>query len=170
MTRDVQTIAIVSADMKLLCGNLGALETAIFIAKIGGSDFDYTTWRENLWDGLTPRDLLTARQKVRALRNNRFRYGGAGAGGKMEIILNVFGGQRKAVLAALRKKETIPVIDGGKVVAVLQPPPVADIPRTKAFGMWADREEIADPTAWVHEQRGIRRRRRSARNAGKAGV
>ncbi len=83
----------------------------------------------------------------------------------MEIVLNAFGEQRKAVLAALRKKESIPVMDGGKVVAMLQPSPRSDIPRTKAFGMWADREEIADPTAWVHEQRGIRRRKRNARNA-----
>ena len=88
----------------------------------------------------------------------------------MEIVLNALGGQKKAVLAALRKNEPIPVTDGGKVIAVLQPFAVPEIPRTKAFGMWADREEIADAAAWVREQRGIRRRKRSARNAGKAGV
>ncbi len=76
----------------------------------------------------------------------------------MEIVLSAFGSQKKAVLDALRKNESIPVTDGGKVIAILQPSAVSDLPRTKAFGMWADREEIGDSTAWVHEQRAIRRR------------
>ncbi len=58
MTSDVQTAAIVSAGMKLLRDNLGALETEIFIMKIGSNDFDYTQWRKDLWEGLTARDLF----------------------------------------------------------------------------------------------------------------
>lgn len=83
----------------------------------------------------------------------------------MELVLTAFGEQKNAVLAALRKKKSIPVTDGGKIIAVIQPSPAPDIPRTKAFGMWADREEIEDSTEWVHEQRATRRRRRNARHA-----
>jgi hypothetical protein len=37
---------------------LGALETEIFITNIGSKKFDYTEWRENLWEELTPRELF----------------------------------------------------------------------------------------------------------------
>jgi len=55
---DIQTAAIMSAGMKLLREHLGVLETEIFIAKIASTDFDYTKWRENLWEGMTPQELF----------------------------------------------------------------------------------------------------------------
>jgi hypothetical protein len=64
MTSDVQTAAIMSAGMKLLRDNLGALETEIFIMKIGSNDFDYTKWRKDLWEGLTPRELFDRAAKT----------------------------------------------------------------------------------------------------------
>ena len=64
MATDVQTAAIMSAGMKLLRENLGVVETEIFIMKIGSNDFDYTKWRENLWDDLTPRELFDRAAKT----------------------------------------------------------------------------------------------------------
>jgi hypothetical protein len=58
MYNDVQTAAIISAGMKLLRENLGAIESEIFISKISSNEFDYTKWRENLWEDLTPRELF----------------------------------------------------------------------------------------------------------------
>jgi hypothetical protein len=64
MNSDTQTAAIMSAGMKLLRENLGVIETEIFITKIGSNDFDYTKWRENLWEGLTPRELFDRAAKT----------------------------------------------------------------------------------------------------------
>ena len=50
---DVQTEAIISAGMKLLRKHLGSIETEIFISKVGRKGFNYTEWRENLWEELT---------------------------------------------------------------------------------------------------------------------
>ena len=58
MYKDVQTTAIISAGMKLLRDNLGAIETEIFISKISSNEFDYTKWRENLWEDLTSKKLF----------------------------------------------------------------------------------------------------------------
>ena len=58
MNGDAQTAAIISAGMRLLRENLGVVGTEIFIMKIGSRDFDYTKWRENLWEELTPRELF----------------------------------------------------------------------------------------------------------------
>jgi hypothetical protein len=58
MYSDAQTSAIMSAGMKVLYETLGALETEIFITNIGSKKFDYTEWRENLWEDLTPRELF----------------------------------------------------------------------------------------------------------------
>jgi hypothetical protein len=58
MYSDAQTTAIMNAGMKALCDTLGVLETELFIANIGNKKFDYTKWRENLWEGLTPRALF----------------------------------------------------------------------------------------------------------------
>ncbi|MCL2048169.1 MAG: hypothetical protein FWG87_05530 [Defluviitaleaceae bacterium] len=58
MYSDVQTSAIMSAGMKALSDTLGAIETEIFITTIGRNTFDYTKWRENLWEDLTARELF----------------------------------------------------------------------------------------------------------------
>ncbi len=62
MNHDAQTDAIMSAGMKLLCDNLGAIETEIFIATIGRGDFDYT--KENLWEDLAPEELFDRAAKT----------------------------------------------------------------------------------------------------------
>ena len=64
MYRDVQTIAILNAGMKLLLENLGAIETEIFISKICSNEFDYTKWRENLWENLTSQELFERAAKT----------------------------------------------------------------------------------------------------------
>ena len=64
MYGDMQTNAIISAGMQLLRENLGALETEIFISTINSNDFDYTKWRENLWEDLTPRELFERAAKT----------------------------------------------------------------------------------------------------------
>ena len=61
---DIQTAAIVSAGMKLLRENLGTIETEIFITKINSNEFDYTKWRENLWEDLTPKELFESAAKA----------------------------------------------------------------------------------------------------------
>ena len=58
MYNDVQTTAIISAGMKLLRENLGTIESENFISKISANELDYTKWRENLWEDLTPRELF----------------------------------------------------------------------------------------------------------------
>ena len=64
MYGDVQTAAIISAGMKLLRENLGTIETEIFIAKINSNEFDYTKWRENLWEDLTSKELFERAAKA----------------------------------------------------------------------------------------------------------
>ena len=61
---DVQTEAIISAGMKLLREHLGSIETEIFISKIGRKDFDYTAWRENLWEDLTIDEVFERAKKA----------------------------------------------------------------------------------------------------------
>ena len=58
MSRDSQTAAIMSAGMKLLRDNLGVFEAEIFVSHIARNDFDYTKWRENLWQDSTPEELF----------------------------------------------------------------------------------------------------------------
>jgi hypothetical protein len=50
---DMQTEAIISAGMKLLREHLGSIETEVFISKVGRKGFDYTEWRNNLWEDLS---------------------------------------------------------------------------------------------------------------------
>ncbi|MCL1878043.1 MAG: hypothetical protein FWF80_04230 [Defluviitaleaceae bacterium] len=58
MTGNVQTLAIMSAGMKILRETLGILEAEIFITNIKNPGHDYTEWRENLWEDLTLHELL----------------------------------------------------------------------------------------------------------------
>ena len=63
---DVQTEAIISAGMKLLREHLGSIETEIFISKVGKKGFDYTEWRDNLWEGLTLDEVFERAKKAQA--------------------------------------------------------------------------------------------------------
>ena len=64
MYRDMQTAAIISAGMKLLRENLGVIESEIFITEVASNEFDYTKWRENLWEDLTPEELFKRARKT----------------------------------------------------------------------------------------------------------
>ena len=61
---DAHTEAIISAGMKLLREHLGSTETEIFISKIGRKGFNYTEWRENLWNDLTLDEVFERAQKA----------------------------------------------------------------------------------------------------------
>ena len=58
MTDSVQTSAIMNAGMRLLRENLGVIESEIFITNVSRNEFDYTKWREHLWEDLTPSELF----------------------------------------------------------------------------------------------------------------
>jgi len=58
MTGNVQTSAIMSAGMRVLCETLGIVEAEIFITNIKNPGLDYTKWRENLWEDISLRELL----------------------------------------------------------------------------------------------------------------
>jgi len=62
--RDSQTAAIVSAGMKLLRENLGVVESEIFITEVANNDFDYTKWREELWEDITAEELFERARKT----------------------------------------------------------------------------------------------------------
>ena len=61
---DAQTEAIISAGLKLLRENLGSIETEIFISKVGRKGFNYTEWRENLWEDLTIDEVFERAKKA----------------------------------------------------------------------------------------------------------
>jgi len=58
MTDNTQTSAIMTAGMRLLREKLGYIECEIFIANIKQNDFDYTEWRENLYEDMTTEELV----------------------------------------------------------------------------------------------------------------
>jgi len=58
MSGNVQTSAIMSAGMRVLRETLGTIETEIFITNIKNPGFDYTKWRENLWEDISLQELL----------------------------------------------------------------------------------------------------------------
>ena len=58
MSDVMQTSAIMTAGMKLLRDNLGLIETEIFIVNIKNKGFDYTKWRENLWEDVSTAELF----------------------------------------------------------------------------------------------------------------
>ena len=58
MIDNMQTSAIMTAGMKLLRENLGLIECEIFIANIKQDRFDYTKWRENLYEDISLDELL----------------------------------------------------------------------------------------------------------------
>jgi len=58
MSGNVQTSAIMSAGMRVLRETLGTIETEIFITNTKNPGFDYTKWRENLWEDISLQELL----------------------------------------------------------------------------------------------------------------
>jgi len=58
MNGNIQTTAIMIAGMNALRDTLGILEAEIFITNIKNPGFDYTKWRENLWEDITLHELL----------------------------------------------------------------------------------------------------------------
>ena len=58
MTDKMQNSAIMTAGMKLLRENLGLIECEIFISNIKHDSFDYTEWRENLYEDISLEELM----------------------------------------------------------------------------------------------------------------
>jgi hypothetical protein len=58
MIDNIQNSAIMTAGMKLLRENLGLIECEIFLANIKQDRFDYTEWRENLYEDISLDELL----------------------------------------------------------------------------------------------------------------
>ncbi len=81
----------------------------------------------------------------------------------MKISLATLSKRQDDVLDALERDEKISISHNGRVVAVLQSPGTGDkrerMLRTPAFGMWADRDDMADPNEW---RRSLRENRRAA--------
>lgn len=82
----------------------------------------------------------------------------------MDIPVKTLSKRLPEVMAALDKHERVVLSHEGKGFALLQP--VSDledeIRRIKnhpAVGMWADREDMRDPSAWVAAKRQRRRAR-----------
>lgn len=79
----------------------------------------------------------------------------------MKISLATLSKRRDDVLDALKNNQKISVSHNGHVIAVLQSPRADERRerklRTPAFGMWADRDDMADPNEW---RRNLRRKRR----------
>jgi prevent-host-death family protein len=80
----------------------------------------------------------------------------------MYVSVNTLSKRLAEVMDALDKKERVVLSHAGKKFAVLQP--VSDIEneiqrikKHPAVGMWADREDMKNPTEWVREKRRSRR-------------
>ena len=58
MIDNIQNSAIMTAGMKLLRENLGLIESEIFLVNIKQDRFDYTEWRENLYEDMSLDELL----------------------------------------------------------------------------------------------------------------
>jgi hypothetical protein len=59
MTENMQTSAIMTAGMRLLREKLGLIECEIFISNIKQDRFEYTEWRENLYEDMTLEELVS---------------------------------------------------------------------------------------------------------------
>ncbi len=80
----------------------------------------------------------------------------------MNISVRMLRKRLPEVIEAMNKREKVILSHEGKPVAMLQPVPdvekeIQRITNHPVVGMWADREDMKDPTAWVREKR--RRRR-----------
>ena len=58
MIDNIQNSAIMTAGMKLLRENLGLIESEIFLVNIKQDRFDYTEWRENLYEDMSLDELV----------------------------------------------------------------------------------------------------------------
>lgn len=62
----------------------------------------------------------------------------------------------KKILEAIARNEVVTLTNRGKAVARIEPIKGRERPRAdehEAFGMWADREDMADPSAYVRAMR-----------------
>jgi prevent-host-death family protein len=62
----------------------------------------------------------------------------------------------KKILEAIERNEVVTLTNRGKPVARIEPIGSHERPRAaehEAFGMWADRDDMADPSAYVREMR-----------------
>jgi prevent-host-death family protein len=80
----------------------------------------------------------------------------------MEVSVVELRQRMRELLKAVDRGETVTILYRGRPRAVLGPVEGAKRPRTRvvdhpAFGLWRDREEMADPSAWVRAERGRRR-------------
>jgi hypothetical protein len=62
--RDPHTQAILDIGMDALSEKLDSIELETFLLYIKTPGFDYTKWRENLWEDLTPEELLEQCKKI----------------------------------------------------------------------------------------------------------
>lgn len=82
----------------------------------------------------------------------------------MNISVKTLSKRLPEVMEALDKKERVVLSHEGKEFALLQPvsgieDEIERIKNHPAVGMWADRDDMKDPTAWVREKRSRRRER-----------
>ncbi len=82
----------------------------------------------------------------------------------MNITVKTLNKRLPEVMQALDNSEQVTLSHEGKQIALLYP--VFDVEDEErrlmsdpGFGMWADREDMKDPSAWVHEKRKRRRER-----------
>jgi len=62
----------------------------------------------------------------------------------------------RKILDAIARNETVTLTNRGKSVARIEPIRKTERPSVRdldVFGMWADREDMADPAAWIRELR-----------------
>jgi antitoxin (DNA-binding transcriptional repressor) of toxin-antitoxin stability system len=64
----------------------------------------------------------------------------------------------KEVFAAIDRNETVTITHRGKPKAIMAPvrrakPTLEEARRHPAFGMWKDRKDMKDPSAWVRNLR-----------------
>lgn len=82
----------------------------------------------------------------------------------MDISVKTLGKRLPEVMEALDKNERVVLSHEGKEIALLQPvagieDEIQRIRNHPAVGMWADRNDMKDPAAWVREKRNRRRER-----------
>ncbi len=81
----------------------------------------------------------------------------------MRVSVNTLSKRVIEVMNALNRNERVVLSHEGKKFALLQPvsgieDEIRRIRRHPAVGMWADREDMKDPTEWVREKRRSRRK------------